>query len=135
MANQNITSNSDRAGVMPADWQKWNIASFRDVRPVTNAAPRDRFLGIPVTGNSLKHLGILHGDILITKLAKDFTENDLCVWRTPLGRTVKFASEDCAEITLHNRGEWRETFFRNEVELIGIAVRVERDIGKGSFTW
>ncbi len=106
---------------------KNQISRFRTIRKV-NDSETDVFSGVPFAGNTLEHLGIFHGDILIVKITKHFNESNLYVWQTPHGKTAKFARETMAEITLHNGKEWTETFFRSEVEMLGVVVRVERDL-------
>jgi len=103
------------------------ISSFRTVRDL-NDATGDIFVGIKMFGKTLEHYGIFHGDILIVKLTKNFNSENLYVWNTPHGKTAKFAEKKLAEIALHNGGDWRETFFQSEVEMLGVVVRIERDL-------
>lgn len=113
---------------IPDDWQNWQISSFRDVRAIKGLAKNERCVGIPVNGDSLVKIGIFHGDILITRITKEYREGRLCVWQTPHGRTAKFAYENFdGSVTLHNKNGWRQEWQSNEIQLIGIVVRVERD--------
>ena len=86
------------------------------------------FTAVPIYDNSLAHLGILSGDILIVRVTKHFSESNLYVWRTPHGQMARYAETTCAEIVLSNGQNLRETFFRVEVEMLGVVVRVERDL-------
>lgn len=104
------------------------IQSFRDIRQVKGLSFGQRCVGVPVTGDTLKHLGIFHGDILVVKLTKKFAEKNLCVWETPEGRTAKFAYENFGEIVLHNQADWKQTWSINQIKCLGIVVRVERDL-------
>lgn len=123
-------SNNTFAGAsIPDDWQNWQINSFRDIRKIIGSTARDRFIGVPVTGDSLKNVGIIHGDILITKLTTDYTEDKIGIWQTPHGRTAKFAYENFdGSVTLHNKNGWSQEWQPDEIKLVGIVVRVERDL-------
>ncbi len=41
---------------------------------------------------------------------------------------ARFGEMTCAEIVLSNGENQREIFFRSEVEVLGVVVRVERDL-------
>lgn len=114
---------------VPGDWQNWKIKQFRDVRQIVGARPCDRYIGVPVTGDSMRNEGIVHGDILVTRLTHQYTdENKIGVWQTPHGRTAKFAYQGFdGSIVLHNKNGWSQEWQISEVELVGIVVRVERD--------
>lgn len=116
------------AGI-PDDWQDLSIQKFRDVRPIKGANPYDRFIGVPVSGDSMKHEGIHHGDILITRLTTRYIDEEkIGVWQTPHGRTAKFAYQNLGgTIVLHNSNDWQQEWQTDEVKLVGIVVRVERD--------
>lgn len=114
---------------LPEDWQNWEIYKFRDVRTVEDVRPYEKIVGIPVDGDSLKKIGIFHGDILITKLTSRYKAGKLCVWQTPHGRTAKFAqSNPDGTVTLHNKNGWSKSWASSEIRLIGVVVRVERDL-------
>ncbi len=114
---------------IPEDWQNWQINTFRDVRRIIGADSQDRFIGVPVTGDSLKNIGIVHGDILIVRQARDYQADKIGIWQTPHGRTAKFAAENFdGSITLHNKNGWQQKWQPEEIELVGIVVRVERDM-------
>jgi SOS-response transcriptional repressor LexA len=114
---------------IPEDWQNWKIKSFRDIRAIAKATIKDRFIGVPVTGDSLKNLGIFHGDLLITKIVDKYDAEKIGVWQTPHGRTAKFAYEDFdGMVVLHNQNGWQEKWQPDEIKLVGIVVRVERDL-------
>ena len=86
-----------------------NIERFRSIRPVKNSNINTRLAALPVVGDSLKEHGIFKGDLLVFKFTKQANLDQLCVFRTPEGLTVDF-------------------FSNQELELIGVAVRVERDL-------
>lgn len=114
---------------IPEDWQNWQIKKFRDVRAIGGLSKSERCVGIPVNGDSLEKIGIFHGDILITKLTTEYKTGKLCVWQTPHGRTAKFAVENFdGTLTLHNKNGWSREWQISDVKLIGIVVRVERDL-------
>lgn len=126
-----ISQNNDsfRENFDLSNYEKFSIKSFRDIREIANAAPFDRFIGVPVAGDTLNHLGILHGDLLIVKLTQNYgSESNLAVWETRHGWTAKFAYENLDEIVLHNKADWSQTWMTDEVKLIGVVVRVERDL-------
>jgi SOS-response transcriptional repressor LexA len=114
---------------IPDDWQNWQISSFRDIRAIGGLAKNERFVGIPVNGDSLEKIGIYHGDILITKITSEYKAGKLCVWQTPHGRTAKFARENFdGTVTLHNKNGWKQKWQSYEIQLVGIVVRIERDL-------
>lgn len=97
------------------------------------SSARDRSTAIscvPITGDSMEGEGIFHGDILITRLAHLYTdENKIGVWQTPHGRTAKVAYQSFDDsIVLHNKGEWTQKWQTDQVKLVGIFVRIERDV-------
>jgi SOS-response transcriptional repressor LexA len=114
---------------LPDDWQQWQIKKFRDIRLVTNVGQNERIVGVPVVGDSLNSIGIFHGDILVTKINCAAKPDSLCVWQTPHGRTAKFARENFdGTVTLHNENGWSQTWQPEDVKLIGIVIRIERDL-------
>ena len=114
---------------IPDDWQKWEIAKFRDVREIPNIGQNEKCVGIPVIGDSLKNVGIYHGDILVIKLTDNCKAGKLCVWQTPHGRTAKYARENFdGSVTLHNKNGWKQNWQPEDVQLVGVVVRVERDM-------
>jgi SOS-response transcriptional repressor LexA len=116
------------AGI-PDDWKNWKIKSFREIRAISKATLKDKFIGIIVTGDSLKNLGIFHGDLLITKLTTEYDAKKIGVWQTPHGRTAKFAYEDFdGTVVLHNQNGWQQKWQADEIKLVGVVVRVERDM-------
>lgn len=114
---------------VPLDF--WQIEKFRTIRAIPNAAPSDRFAAVHVCGNSLQNFGILDGDILVFKFA-DFWQSAyrhrICLWQTPHGITAKFADFTNETIILHNQNGWKQEFEITDCKLIGVVVRVERDL-------
>lgn len=125
-----VMSNNTYAGSsLPDDWQNWQIKSFRDIRRVSGSTDKDRFIGVPVSGDSMKNFGILHGDLLITRITTEYESGKIGIWQTPSGRVAKFASENSiGSVTLHNENGWKQTWDSEDIKLIGIVVRVERDL-------
>jgi SOS-response transcriptional repressor LexA len=114
----------------PTPLDYWKIEKFRTIREPRNAKLSDRFAAVPVCGDSLIEQGIFNGDILIFKFTEFAVPSRLCIWQTPEGITAKFAEKSGEDefITLHNRSGWRKCFFANEIKMIGVVVRVERDL-------
>jgi SOS-response transcriptional repressor LexA len=50
-----------------------------------------KHVAIPVDGNSLKHMGIHHGDVLICRKTRLYQPGVIGIWETPHGRTAKYA--------------------------------------------
>lgn len=115
---------------IPDDLGDWAISGFRDVRLIEPIHSNARFIAVPVMGDSLIKLGILDGDLLITRLTNRYVSEKLGVWQTPHGRTAKFAYQDFdGLITLHNKNGWKQSWQADEVKLFGLVIRVERDLG------
>lgn len=113
---------------VPDDWQNWHIQKFRDIRAVKSVTPFERVVGIPVNGDSLNNIGIYHGDILITRITTEYKADRIGVWQTPYGQTAKYAMKNFdGSVTLHNKNGWFQTWQPEDLKLIGIVVRVERD--------
>lgn len=124
-----VTNECCAGSSVPDDWQNWRIKGFRDVRAVRNISFEKSLIGIPVVGDSLQNIGILHGDILITLITDDYKEERIGIWQTPHGRTAKYAYEDLdGMVVLHNKNGWVQRWQPEEIKLIGIVVRVERDM-------
>jgi len=99
----------------------------REIRAVKNADGK-RLFGVHVLGNILKAAGIVDGDILVVKPVENFDETSLYVFDTPNGRTAKYAFEFLGDVTLHNKGKWFRRYKASDVKLLGVVVRVERDL-------
>jgi hypothetical protein len=126
MNNQN--SDKDFRGNFDlSNYEKYEIKSFRDIRAVGIENQFETIVGVPVDGDSLAHIGILHGDILVVKITDKRTEENLCVWETPNGRTAKFSYENFGEMTLHNKADWSQSWKLDEIKLFGVVIRMERD--------
>ena len=87
----------------------FNIERFRSIRPVKGSNISTRLAALPVVGNSLETHGIFKGDLIVFKFTQSATLNQLCIFRTPEGLTADY-------------------FSHQPLELIGVAVRVERDL-------
>jgi SOS-response transcriptional repressor LexA len=107
----------------------WKIEKFRDIRPIKNCGFNDRLAGLPVIGNSLVDQGIIEGDLLIFKFTSEAKIEKLCIWQTPHGNTAKFARTNAdGTVTLHNKNGWQQTWSSDDIRLVGVVVRVERDL-------
>lgn len=114
---------------IPDDYTDWAIKGFRDVRMIETAEVGVRFAAVPVEGDSLKEQGILDGDLLIMRITSNYEDGKLGVWQTPHGRTAKYAFYDPdGFVVLHNDNGWRQTWHGDELRLMGVIVRVERDM-------
>jgi SOS-response transcriptional repressor LexA len=87
----------------------FNIERFRQIRPVKNTNISTRLAVLPVASDSLKEHGIFKGDLLVIKFTNQANLDQLCVFRTSEGLTVDF-------------------YDHQPLELVGVAVRVERDL-------
>lgn len=114
---------------IPDDYTDWAITSFRDVRMLAPSDVGARFVAVPVEGDSLIDLGILDGDLLIMRITQNYEDGRIGVWQTPNGRTAKFAYYDRDDlVVLHNENGWRQSWDPSEIRLLGVVVRVERDL-------
>jgi SOS-response transcriptional repressor LexA len=114
---------------VPGDWKAFAAASVREVSEIKDAPPFSKHVAIPVDGNSLKHMGIHHGDILVCRKTRLYIPGGIGIWETPHGRTAKYAKlNKDGSVTLHNHNGWEQRWSAEECELVAIAVRVERDL-------
>lgn len=114
---------------IPEDYTDWAITGFRDVRMFPASDVNARFAAVPVEGESLKNLGIFDGDMLIMRITADYEDGKIGIWQTPHGRTAKFAYYDRdSSVVLHNENGWRQSWDSSELRLLGVVVRVERDL-------
>jgi SOS-response transcriptional repressor LexA len=109
------------------------ILEWREIRPIKNARPFDRYCAARVSGNSLYDDGIYDGDIVIARLNFELTEiypGKLAVVLTPLGLLVKhiYVSLD-SKVRLVSANPVYEDIVLDcdDVEIQGVVVRVERD--------
>lgn len=114
---------------IPDDYADWEITGFRDVRLVETTDQTARFICVPVDGDSLRDQGILDGDMLICRITSDYEPGRIGLWQTPSGRTAKYAYFDLDNfVVLHNDNGWRQSWSAGELRLLGLVVRVERDL-------
>lgn len=113
---------------LPDDLSDWEITGFRDVRLIESNDQTARFVAVPVDGDSLKDQGILNGDFLICKITNVYEDGKIGLWQTPHGRTAKYAYKENDCVTLHNENGWRQEWQPDELKLLGIVIRVERDL-------
>lgn len=115
---------------IPDDAMDWQITGFRDVRLIETSDQMARYIAVPVDGDSLIDQGILDGDILICKITNAYEDGKIGLWQTPHGRTAKYAYYDFDNsVVLHNESGWKQTWDAAELKLLGLVVRVERDLG------
>lgn len=114
---------------IPDDYGDWEITGFRDVRVVDGNDATAKYIAVPVEGESLESLNIVHGDMLICKITETYEPGKIGLWQTPSGRTAKFALCEGGEfVTLHNNNGWHQDWHRNEIKLLGVVMRIERDV-------
>jgi SOS-response transcriptional repressor LexA len=113
----------------PTPLDFWKIENFRTIRAIYGSKTTDRFAALTVSGDSLREQGIYDGDILIFKFTNFAPLTKLCVWQTPYGITAKYAQKtDADTITLHNQNGWQRDFNISDCRMVGVVVRVERDV-------
>lgn len=115
---------------IPDDMADWEISGFRQVSGFGGGdGGGGRFVLVPVEGDSLTSQRIYDGDLLLVRITRDYVPGQIGIWQTPSGRTAKFAFYDPdGYIVLHNDNGWRQTWSAGEIRLLGVAVRVERDL-------
>lgn len=113
---------------VPVDWNKWAGESVRQVSQIRNKVPFAHYETYPVSGESLKAAGIHDGDFLICRETAFYVPGRIGVWQTPNGQTAKYADiEREGFVVLHNKNGWREEWSVEDIRLIALVVRVERD--------
>jgi SOS-response transcriptional repressor LexA len=109
------------------------IQEWRDIRPIKNARPFDRFCAARVSGNSLYDDGIFDGDYIISRLnfeLAEITPGKLVVALTPYGLLVKHIYQMLdgrIRLVSANPVYTDLVIDAADVEIQGIVVRVERD--------
>jgi SOS-response transcriptional repressor LexA len=109
------------------------IREWRDIRPIKNARPFDRFCAARVSGNSLYDDGIFDGDYIIAKLTfelSEITPGHLVVILTPCGLLLKHIYQMLdgrIRLVSANPVYADIVFDAADVEIQGVVVRVERD--------
>lgn len=113
---------------VPDDLADWEITGFRDVTAVGGDTSA-RYAIVPIEGDSMESQRIFDGDYVLMQITRDYRDGRIGIWQTPSGRTAKFAHYDLdGYVVLHNDNGWRQTWQRDEIHLLGLAVRVERDL-------
>lgn len=109
------------------------IQEWRDITPLKNSRPFDRYCSARVSGNSLYDDGIYDGDYIIARLnfeLSEITPGKLVVVLTPYGLLVKhvyFTLDGRVRLVSANPVYDDLLFDAVDVEVQGIVVRVERD--------
>lgn len=107
----------------------WEISGFRNVSLIETTDQMANFFAIPFEGDGLIDQHIIDGDVMIVKITTIYEDGKIGVWQTPGGRIARFAYYDFDNsIVLHNDNGLSETFEANELRLLGIVVRSERDL-------
>ena len=109
------------------------IREWRDIRPIKNARPFDRFCAARVSGNSLLDDGIHDNDYIIARLTfelSEITPGKLVAVLTPYGLLIKhiYLQLD-GRVRLVSANPVYEDIVLDttDAEIQGIVVRVERD--------
>jgi len=124
-----IVTGVKAGGNIPDEFHDWQITGFRDVRMFPSADVAVRYAAVPVEGDSLVEQGILDGDLLIMRITSQYEDGSLGIWQTPHGRTAKYARFDGdSSVVLHNYDLWTQRWDARDLRLLGIVVRVERDL-------
>jgi SOS-response transcriptional repressor LexA len=114
---------------VPDDWNKWLNNELREISEIRDKVPFAKYIAVPVRGHSLKGSGIHDGDILICRKTHSYVPGSIGIWETPHGRTAKYAAIDKdGFVLLHNHNGWKQKWSSDEVKLVAVAVRVERDL-------
>lgn len=113
---------------VPGDWSKYASETVREIRKLKNIPPFARVFAAQVDGQSLQKLGIHNGDWLICYETTQYEPGRIAIWETPHGQTAKFGYVKGDTVTLHNHNGWKREYAADEVKLIAIAARVERDL-------
>ena len=113
-------------------FKKTAKASERFTRDVPAVLPNNLVYGEATASNI--DFGIREGDYLVFKINatwKDIKSFSICIVEMPNGETLYYAANLLGDdsITLHDRinGDFL-TFKQSEITLIGIVIRVERDL-------
>jgi SOS-response transcriptional repressor LexA len=110
------------------------IQGWREIRPIKNARPFDRFCAAPVAGNSLIDEGIIDGDYVIVRLNfedYDITPGKLAVVNTPYGLLLKHVYQTLdRKVRLVSANPAYEDIVldADDVTVQGVVVRIERDL-------
>jgi SOS-response transcriptional repressor LexA len=113
---------------VPSNWSNFAAAMVREISPV-NDLPFEKHVAIPVGGQGLKHNGIYDGDVLIVRPSNRYVDGSLAIWETPKGQTARYAEVvDDDLVILHDGKRKRNEFSTDDIRLVGIVVRVERDL-------
>ncbi|HMV51305.1 MAG TPA: S24 family peptidase [Blastocatellia bacterium] len=108
-----------------------SFSGFRSFRKPESLKPEETIFSIQLNGDSLKQAAILNGDIVVCRKTStlDFG-GQLAAVRLPEGITVKFIWIDGETVILQGRNPKFPllTFPLNQVEILGTAIRIERDL-------
>ena len=123
-----IVTGVSGGGGIPDDYHDWEITGFRDVTAVGGDTAA-RYAIVPIEGDSMEKYRIFDGDYVLMRITREYIDGKIGIWQTPSGRTAKFAHFDLdGYVVLHNDNGWRQHWSPGEIHLLGIAIRVERDL-------
>ena len=114
-------------GGVPDESDDWTIVDFRDVEMPAGCDMAASYFATVVEGESLVHKHIVPGDYLICRVTTKYESGKIGIWQTPSGRTAKLAFVDEDYVTLHNDADWRQQWSREEIRLLGLVDKIERD--------
>jgi SOS-response transcriptional repressor LexA len=108
------------------------VKAWREVSPPKNARPFDQFFACHISGDSLSGDGIFDGDYALARKPfelSEITRGRLAAVSTPLGLLVKHVHIGFDGIRLESSNpDYEDLWFPpDDVEIVGIVVRVERD--------
>lgn len=109
------------------------ISGTRDTRIIEGAGVGDRFASVVVSGDSMAESRIFDGDLLVFRYTTKYIDGAIGVWDTPDGRAARYAEiYSDGTLDLHNNADWTQEWRADEVKLLGLVVRVERDLEVGN---
>jgi SOS-response transcriptional repressor LexA len=113
---------------IPNDWNTWISGEFREIREIEDKVPFANYSARKVSGESLKASGVHNGDWLICRETSRYVPGKIGVWRTSDGLTAKYAAIDNdGFIILHNHNGWKRKWSSEDIKLVEVVVRLERD--------
>lgn len=113
---------------VPDNWSQFASSTVRDIRRPENIPPFANIFATQVAGQSLQKLGIFNGDWLICYETSKYEDGRIAIWETAHGQTAKFAYYKNGSVVLHNHNGWKQAWAPDEVKLVAVACRVERDL-------
>jgi SOS-response transcriptional repressor LexA len=113
--------------------ERFDMTGWRNISPIRNAAPSDKFIATPVEGDSLTGDRIFDGDFVIIRLTFDLDEitpGKLVSVNTPSGTLIKhiYRRPDGQIRLVSSNDAYAPIVYDEElVTICGIVVRAEQD--------